>query len=503
MRNLRTRRIHIEAPLRWLLPVVAVASIGALGRCAGRAEQELLYDLEPVSPRDIIVSVSAAGTVEPVQTVEVKSKASGEIIAVNVDVGDEVTRGQVLVRVDPRVPTNALVQAEADLEVAKAQLTNAEARLRRAEALYKSQSITEEEWENARLNHANANSQLVRSERAVEDARIAFEDTEVRAASPGVILSRQVEVGTVIQSASSGLSGGAILLTMANLDTVQVRTLVDETDIGLIEPDQRVTIRVDAYPNQPFEGRVLKVEPAALVEQNVTMFPVLIRLANEQGLMRPGMSSEVEISVGQRRGVLAVPNVALRTERDYESAAAVLGLDVEKVRSELDTPGGAPVPTEVGAPAPTPAASPTADTRKVLIGEREMNVPDDVDMTALRAALAKMEEAGGGREGMQALNDEERAIVFGVMRANGGRRGGGEAPAGSGRRTAPGEFAPPPSQVPSGIRPKEHIVFVLRNGEPYATRITTGLTDLDYSEVLSGLSASDTIVLLSSSGGGS
>ena len=84
---------------------------------------------------------------------------------------------------------------------------------------------------------------------------------------------------------------------------------------------------VDAYPNRPFEGTVLKIEPQAQTEQNVTMFPVLVRIDNREGLLRPGMNAEVEIHVGQREGVLAVPNAALRTQRDVGSAAQVLGLD--------------------------------------------------------------------------------------------------------------------------------------------------------------------------------
>jgi HlyD family secretion protein len=122
---------------------------------------------------------------------------------------------------------------------------------------------------------------------------------------------------------------------MANLDTVQVRTLVDETDIGKIQPEMPVTITVDAYPNRPFEGSVLKVEPQAVTQQNVTMFPVLIRIANQQGLLKPGMNADVEVHIGERHGVLAVPNAALRTQRDVSSAAGVLGLSQETVDQQL------------------------------------------------------------------------------------------------------------------------------------------------------------------------
>ena len=388
----------------------AAVSLAVVG-CSEQAEVPI-FQLVPVSNRDITISASAAGSMEPILIVEVKSKASGEILDVRVETGDEVTRGQLLVRVDQRIPRNALTQAEADLEVAQAQLSNAEAQLRRAQALYETQSITEQEFDDARLGQANATASLVRAERSKEDAEIAFEDTEVRAPTTGIILERNVEVGSVIQSATSGVSGGQVLLLMANLDTMQVRTLVDETDIGKITADLRVNIRVDAYPNQPFRGRVLKIEPQAVTEQNVTMFPVLIRIPNADGLLRPGMNSEVEIQVASRQGVLAVPDVALRTSNDFASAAAVLGLDIDTVEAQL------------------------SDARQGLaMGHRPMN-------------------------------------------------GNGEGDSGSGFQFG-GDF----------------IVFALRDGVPKPIPIRTGLTDLDYHEVLAGdLTEADSLVVLTAAG---
>ena len=282
-----------------------------------------------VTRRDIVVSAIAAGAVEPIITVEVKSKASGEIVGVLVEEGDAVRAGQLLVRVDPRIPNNAVLQAEADSVVARAELDNAEAQLARSEALHQSQAITDLELENARLARASAYAALVRSRRTLEDAKIALEDTEVRAATDGVILGRAVEVGSVIQSASSNVGGGAVLMRMASLDTVRVRALVDETDIGMIEPAMPVTIQVASFPNRPFRGEVERIGAESVVLQNVTMFPVLIHIANPDGLLRPGMNAEVQVHIGEIRNTLAVPNSALRTPEDAVLIAEQLGLGVE------------------------------------------------------------------------------------------------------------------------------------------------------------------------------
>src|SRR5207302_1184995 len=136
-------------------------------------------------------------------------------------------------------------------------------------------------------------------------------------------------------SPTNDVGGGTVILKIANLDTVQVSALVDETDVGKVRAGMPVTITVDAYPNRRFDGRVLKIEPQAQVNQNVTMFPVDVNILNPDHLLKPGMNTEVEIHIGQRQGVLAVPNAALRTPRDVGSAAKVLGLDSATVQREL------------------------------------------------------------------------------------------------------------------------------------------------------------------------
>ncbi len=312
----------------------AAAALVLLGACK-KDEPAPLYEPVAVERRDIVVSAEAAGTVEPILVVDVKSKASGEILELRGETGDIVSQGDLLVRVDPRDPNNSVAQAEADLDVARAQLANAEAQKRRADQMFAAQLVSEQEHENTNLQYANARASSVRAERALQTARDQLDDTNVRAPITGTIIQKSVERGQVITSATREVSGGTVLLRMADLAEVQVRTLVDETDIGKIQAGMRATITVDAYPNRPFEGTVLKIEPQSSVSQNVTMFPVLIRIPNEQGFLRPGMNASVEIHVANRTNVLAIPNAALRTQRDVESAAQVLGIDLRDVEATL------------------------------------------------------------------------------------------------------------------------------------------------------------------------
>ena len=406
------------------------------------------YQAVPVERRDIVVSAQASGAVQPDTTVEVKSKASGEVLQVNAETGQVVQRGAPLVRIDPRNARNALAQAQADLDVAKAKLTNSTSQKRRADELFKSQSITETEHEQALLDYADAKAEVVRAQVAVDNARIQLEDTDVRAPITGTILEKAVERGQVIASATSNVSGGTVLLKMANLNQVQVRTLVDETDIGKVQPGLAATVTVDAYPQRPFTGTVLKIEPQALTEQNVTMFPVLVRIDNREGLLRPGMNAEVDVHVGRRENVLAVPNAALRTQRDVGSAAQVLGLSPEQVQQTLAEQRG------------TGAAG-----RDTVARQRGSGTAGGSQV----ATRDSSERSSGGTDGGPHL----------TTRAMGGSNSG---PAASlPRRSA-----------------SRYIVFVSRNGRPTPVWIRTGLTDMDYSEVLEGLSPGDSVLVLPS-----
>jgi len=318
-----------------------IALLAGLSACA-KAQPAPPYQKIPVEHRDIVVSATASGVIQPILTLSVKSKASGEILEEPVQTGDEVKQGQLLARIDPRIPQSNLTQAEANLGVAQAQLETATAQLKRSEALFQSQSITQAGLDSARLASATAQAAVATAQANLQTAKDAMQDTHVRAPINGTVLELDAVLGTVISSPTNDVGGGTVILKMANLDTVQVSALVDETDVGKVQPGVAVTISVDAFPHRTFDGIVLKIEPQAQVSQNVTMFPVEVNIPNPEHVLKPGMNTEVEIHIGQRQGVLAVPNAALRTPKDVASAASVLGLDSLAVARQLAAPADAP-----------------------------------------------------------------------------------------------------------------------------------------------------------------
>lgn len=463
--------------------VRAALLAGGLAACK-KATPAPVFEKVPVERRDIVVAASAAGAIQPILTIDVKSQASGAITAMRVQTGDDVKPGQVLALIDPRLPKSALDQAQAALAVAKAQYATAATQFAREDTLLKSQVITQQEYETTQVAFAQAKAGMVNAQSNLADAQIAYDQTRVTAPLSGTIIVKNVDLGTVISSPARDVGGGTVLFRMANLDTVQVQGLVDETDIGKIQPGLPVTITVDAFPNRPFDGTVLKIEPQATVTQNVTQFPVLVNILNPGHLLKPGMNTEVEVHVGQRQGVLAIPNAALRTQADVGSAADVLGLDAKVVQQQLAqqqqqaAPRGDSGSATLGgggakADPPPPAAGSASNTLTLPNG-MTVKLPPGVSAQQVQAAMQKRFSGGQLSEAEQALLRQ----VFSQFRGQGGGPGGAQ------RRS---------NEV--GGR---YIVFVMKNGQPTPVNIRTGLTDLDYSEVVSGLTEKDTVLILPS-----
>lgn len=420
----------------------------ALAACH-KAPPPLVYQAVPVQRRDIIVTAQASGAINPDTVVDVKSKASGEILDVKVSTGDVVKHGTLIVQVDQRIPANDVAQAQAALQVDSAQLANAVAQFNREKELYAARAVTQQEMEQAQLAVAVAKAAAVRDDVALQNAKIALGDTQVLAPITGTVISEAVQRGTVISSPTSSASGGTVILRMADLSLVQVKTWVDETDVGKLHPGQQADVTMAAYPNGPFKGEVLKIEPQADTIQNVTMFPVDIRIDNKDGLLKPGMNADVRIAVGSATNVLAVPNAALRTEKDVASAGVVLGIN----------------PTDL----------------QTMLTEARKTFADQTVATSDTGAQTQLPNPNGAA----AASDTGRAArgrgASGSAETQGGGRGKRDGRGGS-------DYGP-------GGR---YIVFALKHGVAQPVYIRTGLTDLDYSEVKIGLSEGDSVLLLPS-----
>ena len=295
------------------------------------ASETQFYKKEQTTPQKLEVSIDASGVIEAISSVEIKSKASGEVLFLGAEVGDFVDKGFMLAQIDQRTANNIVDQTKSDLEAAKVRLLNAESQYARGIELHKNSSISDKDFEDIKENFAQAKSTLVRNEVSYENAKISLDDTVVKSPINGTVISRPVEVGQVISSPTSAFGEGSILMTMADLSKVRVRALVDEIDVGKVALGQRVSIKVAAYRDKEFIGTVAKIEPMAYLQQNVTTFPVLIDINNEDNLLLLGMNTDVEIQILKKDVTLSIPTMSLRTRKDIYTAAAVLNIDKDVI----------------------------------------------------------------------------------------------------------------------------------------------------------------------------
>ena len=305
--------------------------------CGGKKEEEFkFYTLKEAETQQLELTVEASGTVEAISSIEIKSRASGQILFLGAEIGDYVEEGVVLARIDQRTPTNTLSQANADLEVAKVRLINAQNQFERSKRLHSEGNISDKSFEDAQEAFSSARAQQVRAQVFLENARIALDDTSVRSPIAGTVISRPAEVGQVITSPTSAVGGGTLLMEMADLNKVRVRALIDEIDIGKISIGQEVTLKVSAYRDKKFVGIVSKIEPMSKVDQNVTTFPVLIDIENRDNLLLIGMNTDVEIEILNEAVDIALPAGSLRTRKDITSAAGLLGINKIELNSFLE-----------------------------------------------------------------------------------------------------------------------------------------------------------------------
>lgn len=478
-RVVRTGRLRLSRGRAIAAGAAALLVVLVLARVVGhKGAKTAEIPFEPVALRDISLTVEATGSVEPIDLVEVKSKASGQIVKMPVDVGSVVKRGDLLAQIDPRDMQNSYSQALAALQAAQANAQVTLAQKNRSDNLFAQAVITATEHEAATLGYANAQSQVVAARTNLDLARQRLEDATVRAPVSGTVLQQTATNGQVIASATTTASGGTTLLQMADLSRIRIRALVAESDVGNVRPGQSATVTVDAFPNRTFQGTVEKIEPEAVVQQSVTMFPVLISISNEAGLLLPGMNGEVSMLIEQRQNVPAVPVDAVRSAREMPAVAELLGLKPDKVKDDLDKQLAARA-------AERRARSGGSDSSGARVGGAS-------GATGVAgAAFGRGDSTRAGRRGGGAGGGRSRGTGGWSGRGgNGGTGGGGYAAGGTG---GGGSFAGGGSG--GGRRAQAVFVKTASGIEPRIVRL--GLSDFDYAQVIDGLKEGDQVALLS------
>lgn len=330
------RRLILRT-LATLLVLVILVVFTLVYRSRNGSGDAVQYETQPVTRGNLVETVSATGTLAPVNEVEVGSEVSGTMKTVEVDYNDRVKVGQVLARIDTSKLAAQVLQSESSLEVSGAKVLEAEATLKEAEAqlarlgqvrqLSGGKVPSQYEYEaqeaavsRARANVASAKADVSRAKAALDVNRSDMEKAIIVSPVNGVVLSRQIEPG---QTVAANFEAPILFKLAEDLAKLELQVDVDEADVGRVHEGQEATFTVDAYPDKRFPAIITQVRYGSKTTDGVVTYTTVLKVNNDDLSLRPGMTATAVITTRRRENAIVVPSAALRFEppaRVVESA---------------------------------------------------------------------------------------------------------------------------------------------------------------------------------------
>lgn len=319
------------------LVIAAVAAITALAvwlLSGGKKEEKITFDTAAVAPANIMNSITATGTIEPVTSVTVGTQVSGIVSKLFVDYNSVVKKGQVIAELDKTNLMSQLNTAKTQLATAQSQLNYQTANYKRYKTLFEKGLVAADDFDNAKLSYTQAKEQVVSAKEEVQRAQTNLGYATITSPIDGVVLSKSVEEG---QTVAASFSTPELFTIAQDLTNMQVVADVDEADIGDVKEGERVTFTVDAYPDDTFEGEVKQVRQEATTTNNVVTYEVVISAPNADLKLKPGLTANVTIYTAERKGVLSVPSKALRFTPQKETVGKMKIVDVANAKNKVWT----------------------------------------------------------------------------------------------------------------------------------------------------------------------
>ncbi len=319
------------------LVIVAVAAIAALAvwlLSGGKKEEKITFDTAAVAPANIMNSITATGTIEPVTSVTVGTQVSGIVSKLFVDYNSVVKKGQVIAELDKTNLMSQLNTAKTQLATAQSQLNYQTANYKRYKTLFEKGLVAADDFDNAKLSYTQAKEQVASAKEEVQRAQTNLGYATITSPIDGVVLSKSVEEG---QTVAASFSTPELFTIAQDLTNMQVVADVDEADIGDVKEGERVTFTVDAYPDDTFEGEVKQVRQEATTTNNVVTYEVVISAPNADLKLKPGLTTNVTIYTAERKGVLSVPSKALRFTPQKETVGKMKIVDVANAKNKVWT----------------------------------------------------------------------------------------------------------------------------------------------------------------------
>jgi HlyD family secretion protein len=296
--------------------IVFIAVVGLWKFHYSVSAEAISYGTAEVKRGDLVITISATGTVEPEEVVDVGAQVAGQIIAFGkdrngntIDYGSVVEEGMVLAQIDGSLYADDVAISTAQLHQANAQFDQAERDWGRAQKLGPSEALAESSYDAYKYAYDSARADVALAEATLSRAKQTLDYCTIKSPVIGVIIDRRVNIG---QTVVSSLNAPSLFLIAKDLKRMQVWVSVNETDIGSIHPGQPVSFTVDAFPDEVFRGEVGKVRLNATMTQNVVTYTVEVITDNSSGKLLPYLTANVQFEVVRSSNVLLVPNTALR-----------------------------------------------------------------------------------------------------------------------------------------------------------------------------------------------
>jgi HlyD family secretion protein len=296
-----------------LVIVVVLLAVGAIAVVRSRRSDDAIGDTAPVTRGPLERIVVASGTIEPEHLVEVRPKVSGIVERFQVDAGDRVQAGQVIAEIDRETLEAAVREARAVVQEARVERDHAGVELDRRVDLFRRGVESQDALDRDRAAHASADARLQRTQATLERLEQELAYATITAPIDGVVLRRELNPGAAVASVAS-VTGGTILMTIADTSQMHLLGTVDENEIARVKVGMEARIRTDAYPGRVFPGRVRKIASLGDRKENVTSFKVEVTVLDGVDQLWPRMSGDADIVAEVREAVLIVPEAALLYE---------------------------------------------------------------------------------------------------------------------------------------------------------------------------------------------
>ena len=307
-----------------MVAIVIVVAIAVWALSGGKKEQQISFDTAAVAPANIMNSITATGTIEPVTSVTVGTQVSGIVSKLYVDYNSVVKKGQVIAELDKTNLMSQLNTAKTQLATAQSQLNYQTANFNRYKTLFQKGLVAADDFDNAQLAYKQAKEQVASAKEEVQRAQTNLGYATITSPIDGVVLSKSVEEG---QTVAASFSTPELFTIAQDLTNMQVVADVDEADIGDVKEGERVSFTVDAYPDDTFEGTVKQVRQEATTTNNVVTYEVVISAPNADLKLKPGLTANVTIFTAERKGVLSVQSKALRFTPQKETVGKMKIVD--------------------------------------------------------------------------------------------------------------------------------------------------------------------------------